>query len=319
MSDDSFQWPQDLFNLLVDAVPLLCRGKKDVILFFRGAGVSEEDLAPWRQKLAVDPQSVGKYPMTRAILTLLNERGDAGLANRRGVLHRVVSFEDFSTCWENDRLKAQGAVAKIRSAIDARDSLTRIIAERNADRQEARQQRINWQKEADRVRETRARLRRDLVNLRFADNAQQRGRALEVVLNEIFTLDGLLVRESFARYDEEGVVMEQIDGIIALDGQHYLVEMKWWSEPLGINPISRHLVRVFGRAVSRAILISASGYTRAAITACREVLSNKLVLMVDLQEIQLTLEREGNLAEWLRTKVDAVIANQEPYQPPITR
>ena len=42
--DITFPYPPDLFNLLVDTIPLLNRSKKDVLLFFRGAGVHEEVL-----------------------------------------------------------------------------------------------------------------------------------------------------------------------------------------------------------------------------------------------------------------------------------
>lgn len=31
--DERFQYPPDLFNLLVDTIPLLCKSKNDVLLF----------------------------------------------------------------------------------------------------------------------------------------------------------------------------------------------------------------------------------------------------------------------------------------------
>ena len=38
-TDITFHYPPELFSLLVDTIPLLNRSKKDVLLFFRGAGV----------------------------------------------------------------------------------------------------------------------------------------------------------------------------------------------------------------------------------------------------------------------------------------
>jgi hypothetical protein len=35
----TYHYPPDLFNLLVDTIPLLCKSKKDVLIFFKGAGV----------------------------------------------------------------------------------------------------------------------------------------------------------------------------------------------------------------------------------------------------------------------------------------
>ena len=37
-ADITFQYPPELFNLIVDAIPLLNKAKKDVLLFFKGAG-----------------------------------------------------------------------------------------------------------------------------------------------------------------------------------------------------------------------------------------------------------------------------------------
>lgn len=37
MTDITFHYPPELFNLLVDAIPALNRGKRDVLVFFRGA------------------------------------------------------------------------------------------------------------------------------------------------------------------------------------------------------------------------------------------------------------------------------------------
>ncbi len=60
------------------------------------------------------------------------------------------------------------------------------------------------------------------------DEPQQRGKLLEVVLNDLFRAYNIHVREDFRRRDpESGVVLEQIDGVIELDGSVYLVEMKW--------------------------------------------------------------------------------------------
>lgn len=40
-ADITFHYPPELFNLLVDVVPLLNRSKQDVLVFFRGAGVAD--------------------------------------------------------------------------------------------------------------------------------------------------------------------------------------------------------------------------------------------------------------------------------------
>jgi hypothetical protein len=55
---------------------------------------------------------------------------------RREVLKRVSQFEDFSSCWENDRYKTQGHVAQIQKVVNVKDSFTRINLDREKERKE---------------------------------------------------------------------------------------------------------------------------------------------------------------------------------------
>src|SRR5882762_5685787 len=104
---DVFHYPPDVFALLVDVVPLLCRSKPDVILFLRGAGVANEDLSDVAEVVRLSPDTIRKHEIVRRVLTKLNDRGDSGLAPRREIIKRVVEFEEFSTCWPSDQLRAK--------------------------------------------------------------------------------------------------------------------------------------------------------------------------------------------------------------------
>ena len=84
-------------------------------------------------QLAADRESISKFYIVRTVLTRLNEAGEAALRERREVLKRVVEYEDFSTCWPEDRLEAQGLVSRIRSVVDVKDSFTRMRQEREAE------------------------------------------------------------------------------------------------------------------------------------------------------------------------------------------
>lgn len=133
---ESFQYPPELFKLLVDTIPLLCKSKRDVILFFRGAGVIQSDLTHVETTLRRDQTSINKFEIARDVLTKVNIRGDNGLAVRREILKRVVEFESFETCWENDQYKAKGLVSSIRELINKKDSFTRMKQERDLERQQ---------------------------------------------------------------------------------------------------------------------------------------------------------------------------------------
>jgi len=58
-ADITFQYPPELFNLLVDA-PVLNKSKRDVLLFFQGAGVPADLTKDLSERLQTDAKSIGK-------------------------------------------------------------------------------------------------------------------------------------------------------------------------------------------------------------------------------------------------------------------
>ena len=106
-TDVPFHYPPELFNLLVDTIPLLNRSKKDVVLFFRGAGVPHNLLEDIAQRLTNAPHEMNKFEITRSVLDRLNARGEATLRERREVLRRVVDFTTFDSCWPDDPAQGQ--------------------------------------------------------------------------------------------------------------------------------------------------------------------------------------------------------------------
>ena len=75
--------PPDLLQLMIDAIPRLCRSKRDVVLFFRGAGVADSEVADIEARLASDPDSLNKFEIARTVLVRLNDIGDKALRERR--------------------------------------------------------------------------------------------------------------------------------------------------------------------------------------------------------------------------------------------
>lgn len=273
MLDETYHYPPELLQLLVDAIPRLCKTKRDVLLFFRGAGVKRSMLSDLEARLSKDRESIGKFEIARTVITRLNEEGDRALRARREVVRRVYQFEDFSTCWQDDRLEAQGLVSQVQKVVNVKDAFTRMSQEREEEARKHREVQRQKDEENRQQRERLAEVRRDFYHLFGVDDAHERGRLLEGVLNRFFEASGILVRESFRRVSEEGQgIVEQVDGAIELDGNIYLVEMKWLKDPVGRADVSEHLVRVFTRSASGAILISYSGYTGPAIETCSNCL-----------------------------------------------
>jgi len=127
---DTFHYPPELFDLLIQAIPVLCRGKKDVLLFFRGSGVPETLYADLQNQLTSDKDSINKYDIARQILTRINEKKDSYLSQRRELLKRVSEFESFANCWPKDQYAARGYVAEVRKIIQTKDAFTRMEIER---------------------------------------------------------------------------------------------------------------------------------------------------------------------------------------------
>lgn len=73
MTDDpAFHFPPDVFEAVVNAVPLLVRGKRDVLIF-QGCGVSKsylDTLEPWTFK----GSGQSKYHIARAVQRQPRER-----------------------------------------------------------------------------------------------------------------------------------------------------------------------------------------------------------------------------------------------------
>lgn len=79
--DIIYHYPPELLSLLVDTIPLLCRSKKDTIIFLRGAGVSTGITSDIEQRVFYDRDNITKYEIVRTVLTRLNEKGEATLKN----------------------------------------------------------------------------------------------------------------------------------------------------------------------------------------------------------------------------------------------
>ena len=250
---NTHHYPPELFQLLIGTIPRLFRSKRDVLLFFRGAGVEHSIVSDIEVRLDNDSDSINKFDIVRTVLTRLNDDGEKALRERREILKRVVEFEDFSTCWPDDRLAAQGLVSRIRTVVDVKDSFTKMRQEREAEVRKHREATRNEEEKIRQKRETLAAIRNDFYHL-FAmdDDPHGRGLRLEKVLNRLFEANGILVRESFRRISEQGQgAIEQVDGVIEIDGHIYLVEMKWLNKPVGVEDVSQHLA-----GQSRLILVS---------------------------------------------------------------
>lgn len=312
--DNSYHYPPELLELLCDTVPVLFRSKQGVIDFFVGAGVPDGMIGDWKTKLKQDKESVKKHEVARSVLCRLNDAGDAALAVRREIIKRISGFDNFSSCWESDRYKAQGLVAQIQQVVNVKDSFTRMNLERESERKQRQAIYTASITEKQKHAQKQAAIRDSLYSLFGETDAYKRGKRLEGILNELFSLSGFLIREAFTlRGDEGRGIVEQIDGVVEFDGALYLVEMKWWDKAIGRQEIAPHFVSVYGRGDVGGIFISYSGFTAAAIEDAKTGLAQKVFVLAELQEITAILDREGELRPFFKEKITRAKIDRNPF------
>ena len=135
---------------------------------------------------------------------------------------------------------------------------------------------------------------------------------------------GILIREEFTiRCDDTGKPLEQIDGVIEIDHIPYLVEMKWWDQPIGVPEIGQHMNRLFlrlrGGAV-RGMFISYSGFTDTAVQTVKDGLAaGAMIFMCTLQDFVRLMETKADLGEFCRERIRLTLINKQPYIAPSTK
>ncbi len=306
-------FPPEVLQVLTQAVGYLNRSKPNVLDFFRGAGVPAAMLAPLDNQIRRDRHAISKFEIARQLLVQLNDLGDTGLGPRREVVRRIVEFDSFEGCWPDDRLKAKGLVSEVRDLVGTKDAFTRMSLERDKALAEHRATKVAELEQRGLRRRQLDEVKRDFYALFGERDAKKRGKALEAVLNRLFHLHKVLIREAFELRDPEGNgTFEQIDGVIQFDGQLYLVEMKWKATPIGPGELGQHMVRVMSRGGCRGMFISNSTFTPAGLEMARDQLQRAPSVLAELQEFVVLLEDEGHLQDMLRRKVTAAVVDRTP-------
>lgn len=154
---------------------------------------------------------------------------------------------------------------------------------------------------------------RELLALARIKNPQKRGRRLEAVLDRLFRFTGILLRPAYTVSQlGTGVILEQIDGAIEIDGRVVLVEAKCHKKRLGKAALSPHLLRIYQRPEVFGLVISASPFTRSAIAAAKAALHHKTVVLCELREIVYLLKHRRDIAAFLRAKFRAASLEMNP-------
>ena len=284
--DTTFHFPPDLVNLLIDTIPRLNKSKKDLLLFFKNVGVPDADLKKYNLLLQRNSEQFNKFNVTRELLEQLNVKSDAMLGIRRQLLQKVVCFDSFDMCWANDRLIAKSNVSEISKIVNLKDSVTKLEAYAEQERQERI---VQKNKSLDKIQAKRTEyesVKNNISSLFSIVDPQKRGKALETAMSDLFKFFGIGIREAFSIIDEDnGKNYEQIDGVVEINNYLTLVEMKWENKEIGVDKVSRFMSRIFLRANVDGIIVSYSSFTESGVKTANEALAQKVIALIDLQDI----------------------------------
>lgn len=125
-------------------------------------------------------------------------------------------------------------------------------------------------------------------------DAQARGRQFEGLLNDLFALVDLHPRASYS------LESEQIDGAFTFQTDDYLLEARWWAEPLQPKELNDFKVKIEGKAKNvLGLMVAVNGFTPGAIE--KHSHGTPLVLM-DGTDLYAVLDGRISFAEMLERK-----------------
>jgi hypothetical protein len=153
------------------------------------------------------------------------------------------------------------------------------------------------------------RLRQQFIALLSETNAQARGYAFEVFLNDLFRVNGLSPREPFR------VEGEQIDGSFEWQGHVFLLEARWRQNAADAPDLYVLRAKVEGKSDwTRGLFISINGFSSlAADTFSRGRRAN--LITMDGQDMMLVLEQRCSLQDAIRVKIRHAGETGEIYLP----
>ncbi len=145
---------------------------------------------------------------------------------------------------------------------------------------------------------------------------QESGILFERLVMEAFRLEGHDVHGPFPiQGRESGRILEQIDGLIISGWQGFLVESKFWKDPVDVGPIFTLHARVASRPVGTiGLFFSASDYTDSA-TESAEYLRPVQVLLFDSSDLEWGFARPGRMMAMVRRKWALALKHGKPHLP----
>ncbi len=140
-----------------------------------------------------------------------------------------------------------------------------------------------------------AQLRQRFLGMFASPHPQQRGTDFESFLNELFALWDLQPRAAY------NLAHEQVDGAFTFRTDDYLLEARWWNEPLQPKELNDFKVKVDGKARNTlGLYVAVNGFTAGSIELHSR--SQSTLLLMDGADLMPILEGRVGLDEVLERK-----------------
>jgi len=174
-----------------------------------------------------------------------------------GELAAMEIFPDFDRLEKKDRLEKQRdaaqAVANLKTSLEKESSARDEVA---TTRRKIDEYREKSQRQAS-FKASLGNLKKTYLALtQQQENLQERGRALEKLLNDLFALFDLEPRLAYSSN------VDQVDGSFRLDTDDYLIEAKWTQKPLGRDQADIFVQKITRRGkLAVGLLVSINGFS----------------------------------------------------------
>lgn len=212
-----------------------------------------------------------------------------------GELASMERFPDFDRLEDKDRLKRQREAE--RAVTNLKASLKKESPAR--DEAAAKRQKIDeYRKESQQQASFKANLdslkKSYLALTQQQEHPQERGLALEKLLNDLFALFDLEPRLAYSSN------VDQVDGSFRLDTDDYLIEAKWTQKPLGRDQADIFVQKIARRGkLAVGLLVSINGFSEPLRAAYA---TSSSFITMDGSDLFLVLDDRWPLDEALLAK-----------------
>jgi hypothetical protein len=244
----------------------------------------------------IDWQGQKKYESACDLVDRMSGRPDLYRDDLFALFEAVLNFDDYSHLkrWDDAELK----ISRAKDSVKALRAHAKGYFQQMQERQQAEERKKKAQHRLSSTTAIKSKLdelNRQFQGIAINTNPQQRGYALEKLLNDLFNLFDLNSRASFK------ITGEQIDGSFSFDGEDYLLEAKWQKSLPNAGDLYKFAGKVNGkRKNTLGLFFSMDGFSQE----CTQVNSSDIrsLILMDGADLDAVLNDRISLDNLLYRK-----------------